>query len=90
MGGCGRLAQLTGGMLPFKRTSHHFHGTVLLSVSIASNGANTIVELLQLIDNVVQAFRKQLHYRATPGCLGGGSNRHGANGADLEIRVCSG
>jgi hypothetical protein len=39
--------------------------------------------------NSLAAFRKQLHYRATPGSLGGGSNRHGSNGADLEIRVCS-
>lgn len=37
--------------------------------------------------NSLAAFRKQLHYRAAPGSLGGGSNRHGANGPDLEIRV---
>lgn len=37
--------------------------------------------------NSLAAFRKQLHYRATPGAQGGGSNRHGANGNDLEIRV---
>jgi GTPase involved in cell partitioning and DNA repair len=37
--------------------------------------------------NSLTAFRKQLHYRAAPGASGGGSNRHGANGPDLEMLV---
>ena len=37
--------------------------------------------------NSLTPFRKQLHYRAMPGQNGGGSNCHGSNGADLEVRV---
>ena len=37
--------------------------------------------------NSLTPFRRQLHYRATPGQNGGGSNRHGCNGADLDILV---
>ena len=39
--------------------------------------------------NSLTSFRKQLHYRAQPGTAGGGSNRHGSNGADLDIHVSS-
>ena len=38
--------------------------------------------------NSLTSFRKRLHYRAQPGSAGGGSNRHGSNGADLDIQVC--
>ncbi len=37
--------------------------------------------------NSLTPFRRQLHYRASPGQNGGGSNRHGCNGADLDILV---
>ena len=37
--------------------------------------------------NSLTPFRKQLHYRATPGQNGGGSSCHGSNGAELEVRV---
>ena len=37
--------------------------------------------------NSLTSFRKQLHYRAPLGTAGGGSNRHGSNGADLDIHV---
>ena len=37
--------------------------------------------------NSLTTFRKKLHYRATPGAAGGGSNMHGANGADLDVHV---
>lgn len=37
--------------------------------------------------NSLTTFRKQLHYRAQLGSAGGGSNRHGSNGADLDIHV---
>ena len=37
--------------------------------------------------NSLTTFRKQLHYRAQPGAAGGGSNRHGSNGADLDVHV---
>lgn len=37
--------------------------------------------------NSLTTFRKQLHYRAQPGSAGGGSNRHGSNGSDLDIHV---
>lgn len=37
--------------------------------------------------NSLTSFRKQLHYRAALGSPGGGSNRHGANAPDLEVRV---
>ncbi|CAK0783735.1 hypothetical protein CVIRNUC_006934 [Coccomyxa viridis] len=37
--------------------------------------------------NSLTTFRKKLHYRATPGAAGGGSNMHGSNGADLDVHV---
>ena len=37
--------------------------------------------------NSLTSFRKQLHYRAQLGTAGGGSNRHGSNGSDLDIHV---
>lgn len=37
--------------------------------------------------NSLSTFRKQLHFRGTPGSAGGGSGKHGANAADIEIRV---
>ena len=35
----------------------------------------------------LQAFRRRQHFRARPGGHGGGSLRHGANGAELVVRV---
>ena len=37
--------------------------------------------------NSLAAFRKRVHFRAAPGGAGGGSCRHGAAGADLEVPV---
>ncbi len=37
--------------------------------------------------NSLSTFRKQLHFRGNPGSSGGGSNKHGANAPDIEIKV---
>ena len=37
--------------------------------------------------NSLSSFRKQLHFRGSQGSGGGGSGKHGACGADIEIRV---
>ena len=39
--------------------------------------------------NSLTSFRKQVHYRATGGTHGGGSNMTGADGPDLTIKVAA-
>lgn len=37
--------------------------------------------------NSLSSFRRQVHFRASPGAPGVGSNKHGANGSDTVITV---
>ncbi|BDA41236.1 GTPase Obg [Coccomyxa sp. Obi] len=72
------------GCVAFRREKHVPRGGP--SGGNGGNGGNVWAVVDDSL-NSLAAFRKQLHYRASPGSLGGGSNRHGANGPDLEIRV---
>ncbi len=37
--------------------------------------------------NSLSTFRRQVHFKASPGAPGTGSNKHGANGKDVVITV---
>lgn len=37
--------------------------------------------------NSLSSFRRQVHFRASPGAPGVGSNKHGAGGSDTVITV---
>ena len=72
------------GCLSFRREAHVPHGGP--DGGDGGHGGGVVVECDPSLRDL-QSFRRRQHYRARRGGHGSGSLRHGANGAELVVRV---
>jgi GTP-binding protein len=72
------------GSMSFRREAHVPHGGP--DGGDGGHGGAVVVECDPALRDL-QAFRRRQHFRAGRGGHGGGAQRHGANGAELIVRV---